>query len=57
MRSIIHPAGVCKNLKYIISTKVTMGYNLEGVHGKKSLKRLVNFYSAILGKLLQFEML
>uniref|UniRef100_A0A1I8Q5T4 ZAD domain-containing protein n=1 Tax=Stomoxys calcitrans TaxID=35570 RepID=A0A1I8Q5T4_STOCA len=48
MHSLIHPVGVVKNLKYIISTKVTIHFNVDGVHGKESLKRLSNFYTALL---------
>uniref|UniRef100_A0A1I8NWD5 ZAD domain-containing protein n=1 Tax=Stomoxys calcitrans TaxID=35570 RepID=A0A1I8NWD5_STOCA len=48
MQLLLHPAGVGKNLKYILSSKVTMEYNIDGVHGKNSLKRLKNFYNALL---------
>ncbi|XP_017467405.1 PREDICTED: uncharacterized protein LOC108359845 [Rhagoletis zephyria] len=40
--------GVLKTLKNIISEEITRNYNIEGVHGKKSLKTMANFYSALL---------
>ncbi|XP_075155848.1 uncharacterized protein LOC142234106 isoform X2 [Haematobia irritans] len=46
--AILQPAGVLKNIRYIIADDVTMAFNLEGVHGKRSLKRMENFYSVLL---------
>lgn len=51
MKSILETGGALKNLKYIIDDTVTMAYNVDGVHGKQSLKTLDNFYKALLGKI------
>ncbi|XP_075145595.1 uncharacterized protein LOC142220380 [Haematobia irritans] len=48
LRSLLHPAGVGKNLRYVLNAKVTLQYNIDGVHGKKGLKHLENFYSVLL---------
>ncbi|XP_075145596.1 uncharacterized protein LOC142220382 [Haematobia irritans] len=48
IHSILHPAGVGKNLKFILGINLIMEYNIDGVHGKKSLKRLENFYKVLL---------
>ncbi|XP_075149075.1 uncharacterized protein LOC142223095 [Haematobia irritans] len=46
--AILQPARVLKNLRYIIGDDVTMAFNIEGVHGKKSLKSMENFYGVLL---------
>lgn len=52
MKSILKPCGVEKNLKYILSNNVVMAHNIDGVHGKKSLKELENVYSALIGNII-----
>lgn len=49
MRSLIQPAGVEKNLKYILPNELIIEYNIDGIHGKKCLKNLDNFYTALTG--------
>ncbi|XP_036328841.1 mediator of RNA polymerase II transcription subunit 15-like [Rhagoletis pomonella] len=47
MKSLLQNGGVVKNLKNILSTAITADYNLYGIHGKKSLKDVSNFYAAL----------
>lgn len=49
MTSIIGPAGILKNLKFILSTEVLLDFNMVGTQGKKSLRGMERFYSALLG--------
>ncbi|XP_037809808.1 uncharacterized protein LOC119602385, partial [Lucilia sericata] len=46
--ALLNPAGVVKHLKYILSTEVVLEYNIDGVHGKRSLKDLDKFYDVLL---------
>ncbi|XP_061395736.1 uncharacterized protein LOC133331354 isoform X2 [Musca vetustissima] len=46
--SIIKREGILKSLKNIIGLKITYEYNIDGNHGKKSLKSLSNIYNVIL---------
>lgn len=53
MISLLETGGVLKNFKYIVDDTVSMGFNVDGVHGKKSLRNLENVFSALLGKSLK----
>ncbi|XP_054083773.1 uncharacterized protein LOC128920483 isoform X2 [Zeugodacus cucurbitae] len=48
MKSLFRPAGVVKNLKEILTDAVVQEYNIDGIHGKKSLRSLENFYSTLI---------
>ncbi|XP_017477001.1 PREDICTED: uncharacterized protein LOC108366997 [Rhagoletis zephyria] len=48
MKSLLQPAGVIRNLKFILSDTLMQEYNVDGIHGKKSLKGLDNFYDALI---------
>ncbi|XP_075154839.1 uncharacterized protein LOC142236345 [Haematobia irritans] len=48
MKNIIVREGIAKSLKNVIGTDVIINYNIDGNHGKKSLKYLSNFYTALL---------
>ncbi|XP_036345940.1 uncharacterized protein LOC118755196, partial [Rhagoletis pomonella] len=43
-----------KNLKYVFSTDIIMEYNVDGTHGKKSLKEHTNFYAVFLESIISF---
>ncbi|XP_036317778.1 uncharacterized protein LOC118732772 [Rhagoletis pomonella] len=43
-----------KNLKYVFSTDIIMEYNVDGTHGKKSLKEYKNFYAVFLESIISF---
>ncbi|XP_054085251.1 uncharacterized protein LOC128921486 isoform X1 [Zeugodacus cucurbitae] len=45
MKSLLRSSGVVKNLKEILTDAVVQEYNIDGIHGKKSLRGLENFYS------------
>lgn len=42
---------VGKNIENILDSKVIMDYNVDGTHGKRSLRKYKNFYKALIGKL------
>ncbi|TMW52326.1 hypothetical protein DOY81_002583 [Sarcophaga bullata] len=48
IRSLFTPQGVRKNLKYVLSADIINQYNIDGVHGKKSLKELKSVYDVII---------
>ncbi|XP_054727968.1 uncharacterized protein LOC129237322 [Anastrepha obliqua] len=48
MRIILQPAGVLKSMKCILTDRLMMGFNVDGVQGKKSLKIFQNFYGVLL---------
>ncbi|XP_073826845.1 uncharacterized protein [Musca autumnalis] len=52
---ILERGGVLKNFKHIIDDNVSMDYNVDGIHGKKSLKQLKNIYDVILEAVLRHE--
>ncbi|XP_030376404.1 uncharacterized protein LOC115625492 isoform X4 [Scaptodrosophila lebanonensis] len=39
---------VKKSLRNVLADDVVMAFNVDGVHGKKALKSVVNFYDALL---------
>lgn len=49
MTALLSPVGVAKHLKYILSTEIVLEYNVDGTHGKKSLKQLKMFYTTLIG--------
>ncbi|XP_067628615.1 uncharacterized protein [Eurosta solidaginis] len=48
MNIILQPEGILKSMKCILADQLIMDFNVEGVHGKKSLKQYGNFYRALL---------
>lgn len=54
MKSILSVGALSRSLKGILTAKLIMDYNLEGVNNKKELRCYDNFISALFGKLMIF---